>query len=241
MATSDIILKDFGLFVSFNDQIVDFSNYLTVMTNERVRIGDLQITKILFDFVNQEVLPDININQDAFWSGVESILTEFSPENHKLLQKRDYLQTKIDEWHCNHPGKHTDLAVYKAFLLDIGYLSSRNDSENIQISTTNIDDEIAIHAGPQLVVPLMNARFTLNAANARWGSLYDALYGTDVISENDGCERTTKYNKKRGEKVIAFTRKFLDQSIPLINGLSHADVTNYSIENGALKVRYKPQ
>jgi malate synthase len=207
------------------------------MTNERVRIGTLQISKILFDFVNQEVLPDTNINQDIFWSGVESILTEFPPENHKLLQKRDYLQTKIDEWHRNHPGKHTDIAAYKAFLFEIGYLSTRNNSENIQINTTNIDDEIAVQAAPQLVVPLTNARFALNAANARWGSLYDALYGTDVISENDGCEKTNRYNKKRGEKVIAFTRKFLDQSIPLINGLSHTDVMKYHIENDELKVR----
>jgi malate synthase len=207
------------------------------MTNERVLIGNLQIVKILFDFVNQEVLPGTNINQDTFWSGAESIITDLSPENRKLLQTRDTLQAKIDEWHRTHPGKHTDIVAYKNFLYDIGYLSPRYHDENFQIDTMNVDDEIAIQAGPQLVVPLMNARFTLNAANARWGSLYDALYGTDVISESDGCERTIKYNKKRGEKVIAFTRKFLDQSVPLINDASHADAVKYHVENGELKVR----
>jgi malate synthase len=211
------------------------------MTNERVRIGNLQIVQILFDFVNQEVLPDTNIHQDTFWSGVESIITELSPENHKLLQKRDDLQVKIDEWHRTHQGKHSDIDAYKSFLFDIGYLSPRNNNETFQINTTNVDDEIAIQAAPQLVVPLINARFTLNAANARWGSLYDALYGTDVISESDGCARRNEYNKKRGDKVIAFTRKFLDQSIPLVNHFSHVDAMKYSIENGELKVRNSVQ
>ncbi|CAF1117035.1 unnamed protein product [Rotaria sordida] len=206
------------------------------MTNERVRTENLQIAKILFDFVNQEVLPDTSINQDTFWSGVESIITELSPENRRLLQKRDSLQAKIDEWHRTHQGKHTDLAAYKAFLFDIGYLLPRNNDENFQINTTNIDDEIAIQAAPQLVVPLMNTRFVLNATNARWGSLYDALYSTDVISESDGCERTKEYNKKRAEKVIAFTRQFLDQSIPLANNFSHVDAMKYSIESGELKI-----
>jgi malate synthase len=206
------------------------------MTNERVRIGNLQIVKTLFDFVNQEVLPGTNINQDIFWSGVESIITDLSPENHKLLQKRDDLQSKIDEWHRTHQGKYTDIDTYKSFLFDIGYLSPRNNNENFQITTTNVDDEIALQAAPQLVVPLMNARFTLNAANARWGSLYDVLYGTDVIPESDGCEKTKEYNKKRGEKVIDFTRKFLDQSIPLANNFSHVDAMKYNIENGELKV-----
>jgi malate synthase len=207
------------------------------MSTERIHIGNLQIAKILFDFVNQEALPDTNISQDIFWSGVESIITDLSPENQKLLQKRDDLQVKIDQWHRTHSGKHTDIDVYKTFLFDIGYLSSRNNHENFQINTTNVDDEITNQAAPQLVVPLMNARFTLNAANARWGSLYDALYGTDVISDNDGCQKTKEYNKKRGEKVIAFTRKFLDQSIPLANSFSHTNVVKYSIENGELQVR----
>ncbi|CAF0821393.1 unnamed protein product [Adineta steineri] len=206
------------------------------MANEYVLVGTLKIVKILLNFVNQEVLPDLNINEDAFWSGAESIITELSPENRRLLNIRDCLQAQIDEWHRTHPGKYRDITEYKQFLYDIGYLSPRYNDENIQINTNNVDDEIAIQAAPQLVVPLMNARFTLNAANARWGSLYDALYGTDVISEDDGCERTNKYNKKRGEKVIAFTQKFLDQSIPLMNNASHADVIKYDIENGELKI-----
>ncbi|CAF3899162.1 unnamed protein product [Adineta steineri] len=206
------------------------------MANEYIQVGTLKIDKILLNFVNQEVLPDLNINEDAFWSGAESIIIELSPENRRLLNIRDCLQAHIDEWHRTHPGKYRDITEYKQFLYDIGYLSPRYNDENIQINTNNVDDEIAIQAAPQLVVPLMNARFALNAANARWGSLYDALYGTDVIPEDDGCERTNKYNKKRGEKVIAFTQKFLDQSVPLLNNASHADVIKYDIENGELKI-----
>jgi malate synthase len=208
-----------------------------MIKNERVHVGNLQIAKILFDFVNQDVLPDTNINQNTFWSGVQTIITDLAPENRILLQKRDDLQSKIDQWHRTHQGQHNDIAAYKSFLFDIGYLIPRSNDDNFQINPTNVDDEIAIQAGPQLVVPLLNARFTLNAANARWGSLYDALYGTDAISETDGCERTKTYNKKRGEKVIAFTRQFLDQSLPLTNDLSHTDVIKYNIEEGELKVR----
>ncbi|CAF4630034.1 unnamed protein product, partial [Rotaria socialis] len=206
------------------------------MAHGRVRVGGLQVSKILFNFVNQEVVPGTNINPFSFWTGFQTILTEFAPINRALLKKRDELQANIDEWHRTHQGKHNDIASYKAFLNNIGYLSPRNDNDNFQINTTNVDDEIAVQAGPQLVVPLMNARFTLNAANARWGSLYDALYGTDAIPENDGCEKTDKYNKKRGDKVIAYTRKFLDQNIPLANGLSHANAKKYSVAAGELKV-----
>ena len=209
------------------------------MANERVRVGMLRISKVLFDFVNREVAPGTNVNPFIFWTGVQSILTEFSPENRALLQKRDDLQAKIDQWHQTHRGKQDDLASYKSFLFDIGYLTPRNANDRFQITTTNVDDEIAKQAGPQLVVPLMNARFTLNAANARWGSMYDALYGTDAIPETDGCEKTTKYNKKRGDRVIAFTRQFLDQMVPLANGGSHADARTYSIEQGQLKVGKK--
>jgi malate synthase len=207
------------------------------MANERVRCGALLISKILFNFVNKEVVPGTGINSSAFWTGVQSILYDFAPDNAALLQKRDDLQTKIDEWHRAHKGKHNDINAYKSFLFEIGYLSPRTGADNFQISTSNVDPEIAIRAGPQLVVPLMNARFTLNAANARWGSLYDALYGTDAIPEDDGCEKTNKYNKKRGDKVIAFTRKFLDQTVPLANGLSHANAKKYYVESGELKVR----
>jgi malate synthase len=203
------------------------------MANERVRIGMLQISKVLFDFVNREVVPGTNIDSVTFWSGVQTILAEFSSDNRSLLHKRDELQMKIDRWHQEH---RYDLQTYKSFLFDIGYLTARNQNDSFHIRTTHVDDEIALRAGPQLVVPLTNARFTLNAANARWGSLYDALYGTDVISEDNGCERTTKYNKKRGDQVIAYSRQFLDQTVPLINGFSHADVKVYSVEMADLKV-----
>ncbi|CAF1033104.1 unnamed protein product [Rotaria sordida] len=206
------------------------------MASGRVRIGALQVSKVLYNFVNQEVVPGTNINPYSFWNGVQTIISEFGPINRALLKKRDDLQAKIDEWHRTHKGQHNDIAAYKAFLYKIGYLYPRNNTDNFQINTSNVDDEIAIQTGPQLVVPLMNARFTLNAANARWGSLYDALYGTDVIPENDGCEKTTTYNKKRGDKVIAFTRKFLDQYIPLANNLSHVNAKKYSVETGELKV-----
>ncbi|CAF1120066.1 unnamed protein product [Rotaria sordida] len=206
------------------------------MASGRVRIGALQVSKVLYNFVNQEVVPGTNINPYSFWNGVQTIISEFGPINRALLKKRDDLQVKIDEWHRTHKGQHNDIAAYKAFLYKIGYLYPRNNTDNFQINTSNVDDEIAIQTGPQLVVPLMNARFTLNAANARWGSLYDALYGTDVIPENDGCEKTTTYNKKRGDKVIAYTRKFLDQYIPLANNLSHVNAKKYSVEAGELKV-----
>jgi len=211
-----------------------------MMIIERVQIRSLQIDRILYDFVNEEVLPGTNIDQNEYWLGVESIINDLTPENHRLLQKRNELQSKIDEWHRNHQGNSFDIEAYKTFLYDIGYLTSRtNNAQHFpQIDTTNVDEEISLRAAPQLVVPLMNARFTLNAANARWGSLYDALYGTDAIPESDGCQRTKEYNEKRGEKVIAFTRQFLDQSIPLANHCSHSNVLKYSIdENGELKVK----
>jgi malate synthase len=206
------------------------------MANERVTVGGIYISKNLFRFVNEEVIPGTNIRPFSFWAGAQKIITELAPDNQALLQKRDDLQAKIDEWHRTHKGKHNDIAAYKSFLFEIGYLTPRSGADNFQISTRNVDDEVAIRAGPQLVVPLMNARFTLNAANSRWGSLYDALYGTDAIPENDGCEKTNKYNKKRGDKVIAFTRKFLDQNVPLANGWSHTNAKKYSIETGELKV-----
>ena len=207
------------------------------MADERVTAVSLSISKTLFEFVNKEVIPGTGLSPYGFWGGVRKILAEFSPDNSALLQKRDDLQAKIDQWHRTHKGKHNDIAAYKKFLFEIGYLTPPSSADNFQITTTNVDDEIAIRAGPQLVVPLMNARFTLNAANSRWGSLYDALYGTDAIPESDGCEKTAKYNKKRGDKVIAFTRNFLDQTVPLTNNASHANAKIYSVEAGKLKVR----
>ena len=205
--------------------------------NARTQMGRLQVSKILFDFVNREAIPGTNVKPNIFWSGVESIIAEFSPDNRALLEKRNYLQAQIEQWHRTNRGQSHDLAAYKTFLHDIGYLSPQNMKDSFQISTTNVDAEIATQAGPQLVVPLMNARFTLNAANARWGSLYDALYGTDVISESDGCERTSKYNRKRGEKVIAFARQFLDRTVPLAQGVSHVDARKYTVNKQGIKVR----
>lgn len=207
------------------------------MIVERVKVHSLQIDRVLYDFVNDEVLPGTHIDQNEYWLGVESIINDLSPENQRLLQKRNELQSKIDQWHRNQQGKSFDIDAYKTFLYDIGYLTSHIDAKDFEIETSNVDDEIALRAAPQLVVPLINARFALNAANARWGSLYDALYGTDAIPETDGCQKTKQYNEKRGEKVINFTRQFLDQSIPLANSYSHANVLKYSIENGELKVK----
>lgn len=208
------------------------------MSAERVRIGMLRISKTLYEFVNREVVPGTDVNPMTFWNGVQSILRDFSPENQALLRKRDDLQTKIDQWHRTHQGSSFNMEKYKSFLYDIGYLTRRTSDDRFQITTKNADDEIALRAGPQLVVPLMNARFTLNAANARWGSLYDALYGTDAIPETDGCERVGKYNKKRGDKVIAFCRQFLDQTVPLTNNASHSNAKAYRIVNGELQVRF---
>ncbi|CAF4331849.1 unnamed protein product [Rotaria socialis] len=180
-----------------------------MMANERVRIGNVQVAKILFDFVNEEVLPDMNIDSDTFWSGAELIIAELSP-------------------HRMHQGKCTDITAYKTFLYDIGYLIPQTNDENFQINTINVDNEISVQVAPQLAVPLVNARRC---------SLYDALYSTDAISDCDSCERTNENNQKRGEKVISFTRKFLDQSIPLTSNFSHTDAIQYSIVNGEVKVR----
>ena len=204
---------------------------------ERIRVGNLNVAKVLYDFVNDEVLSGTDTDRDTFWSGAERILAELSPENRRLLQRRDDLQAQIDQWHRAHPGNDVDTSAYKSFLYQIGYLSPCDHDEPCAINTSHVDDEVTSQAGPQLVVPLMNARFVLNAANARWGSLYDALYGTDAIAERDGCERTREYNAKRGEHVIAYARKFLDQYFPLTDGASHTDAVRYSIDAGQLQVR----
>ncbi|NQD95081.1 malate synthase G, partial [Pseudomonas sp. CrR25] len=203
---------------------------------ERVQVGGLQVAKVLFDFVNNEAIPGTGIAADKFWSGVEAVINELAPKNRALLAKRDQIQAQIDGWHQARAGQAHDAAAYKAFLEEIGYLLPQ--PADFHVSTTNVDDEIARLAGPQLVVPVMNARFALNASNARWGSLYDALYGTDVISEAGGAEKGKGYNKVRGDKVIAFARAFLDQAAPLAAG-SHADATGYRIEGGRLLVSLK--
>jgi malate synthase len=196
-----------------------------------VKIGHLQVARELVDFINSEALPGSQVEQKAFWAGFEKIITELTPKNKELLVKRDELQRKIHTWHRE--NKEFDFDRYKAYLEEIGYLLP--EPEDFKISTEGVDDEIATKAGPQLVVPVDNARYAINAANARWGSLYDALYGTDVISDEGGAKNQGGYNPVRGEKVIAFARKFLDESIPLQDG-SYYEAVNYSIEKGGLVV-----
>ena len=154
---------------------------------ERVQVGGLQVAKVLFDFVNNEAIPGTGVDATQYWAGVEAVLNDLAPKNRALLAKRDDFQAQIDAWHQARAGQAHDAVAYKAFLQEIGYLLP--EPEDFSATTENVDDEIAITAGPQLVVPVMNARFALNAANARWGSLYDALYGTDPIPETDGCEK----------------------------------------------------
>lgn len=199
----------------------------------RTRIGGLQVATEFAQFVNAELLPKIDLQSDRFWSGFEALINELTPRNVELLAIRDELQKKIDAWHIANRHCPIDPESYKQFLVEIGYLLEEGD--DFLIDTQNIDPEIALQAGPQLVVPVKNARFALNAANARWGSLYDALYGTDVIPEQDGAERAGDYNPVRGEKVIAFARQFLDQACPLLQG-RHAEANRYTIVGGRLVV-----
>ena len=203
---------------------------------EHVQVGGLQVAKVLFDFVNNEAIPGTGITADQFWAGADKVIHDLAPKNKALLAKRDDFQARIDTWHQTHAGQAHDPVAYKAFLQDIGYLLP--EAADFEASTQNVDDEIARMAGPQLVVPVMNARFALNASNARWGSLYDALYGTDAISEANGAEKGKGYNKVRGDKVIAFARAFLDEAAPLANG-SHVDSLGYAVVNGALRVALK--
>lgn len=203
---------------------------------EHVQVGGLQVAKVLFDFVNNEAIPGTGITADQFWAGADKVIHDLAPKNKALLAKRDDFQARIDTWHQTHAGQAHDPVAYKAFLQDIGYLLP--EAADFQATTQNVDDEIARMAGPQLVVPVMNARFALNASNARWGSLYDALYGTDAISEADGAEKGQGYNKVRGDKVIAFARAFLDEAAPLTAG-SHVDSTGYKIVDGKLVVSLK--
>ncbi|MCV2360684.1 malate synthase G [Paucibacter sp. TC2R-5] len=199
----------------------------------RTQVHGLQVATELFNFIEQQVLPGTGVNSAAFWSGFDAIVSDLAPKNIALLAERDRLQTDLDAWHRTHPGPITDMPAYRAHLEQIGYLVPAPGA--VQISTAHVDAELALQAGPQLVVPILNARYALNAANARWGSLYDALYGTDVISESGGAEKAGRYNPVRGEKVIAFARQVLDQAAPLSNG-SHKDATAYRVESGRLVV-----
>ena len=210
------------------------SNMAQTQQTERVSAGGLQVAKVLYDFVNNEVLPKAGKsgedNQKKFWDGFGEIVEKFTPRNKELLAKRDELQAKLDQWYTDHKGAQ-DPKEYEAFLREIGYLV--DEPGEFEIATQNIDSEIAETAGPQLVISALNARFALNAANARWGSLYDALYGTDAISEENGQEKGNSYNKVRGDKVIEWGREFLDRVIPLESG-SHKDVTKYSVTSGQI-------
>ncbi|MFL1406347.1 malate synthase G [Marinobacter sp. M1N3S26] len=201
---------------------------------ERVQVGGLQVAKNLFDFVNNEAIPGTGVDADKFWAEFDKIVHELAPRNRELLAKRDDIQEKMDGWYRNHKGQPFNMDEYKSFLKDIGYLA--DEPGEFRISTSNVDPEIATMAGPQLVVPVMNGRFALNAANARWGSLYDALYGTDVISEEGGAQKGPGYNSVRGAKVIEFARNLLDESAPLASG-SHKDAAKYLVEGGKLVVK----
>jgi malate synthase len=203
---------------------------------QKTQAHSLQVATNLYDFVNDQVLPGTGVKQDKFWKGFDAIVQSLAPKNIKLLAERDRLQSAQDAWHKAHPGPIADMPAYRKFLEKIGYLVPV--PKTVKATTTNVDAELALQAGPQLVVPVLNARYALNAANARWGSLYDALYGTDVISEADGCEKGKGYNPKRGAKVIEYARYVLDRTAPLKKG-SHIDSTGYSVKAGKLVVSLK--
>lgn len=201
--------------------------------NERVSIGGMQIDSSLYQLVKDEIAPGTGINCDEAWHNFASIIDEFTPINRELLARRDELQARIDAWHLQHKNQALDKKAYKQYLYNIGYLEEEGD--NFVITTTNVDDEIANIAGPQLVVPVSNARYALNAANARWGSLFDALYGTDAIPEDNGAHKGAKFNPVRGAKVIAYSKAFLDHAVPLKNG-SYIDAIAYSLNDGNLQI-----
>src|SRR6201999_1984606 len=201
---------------------------------DRVTVGNLRVAQVLYDFINNEALPGTDVDPDSFWAGVDKVVTDLSPQNQDLLAHRDNLQAQIDKYHRQHVIEPIDPEGYKQFLTDIGYLQA--EPADFTITTAGVDDEITTTAGPQLVVPILNARFALNAANARWGSLYDALYGTDVIPEDDGAEKAQAgYNPVRGDKVIAYGRKFLDDAVPLASG-KWSEATGLKIDDGQLLI-----
>ncbi|MDE1993695.1 MAG: malate synthase G [Rhizobiaceae bacterium] len=201
----------------------------------RIEKNGLQIEPVLYDFLVKEALPGSGVDADSFFSGFSAIVHDLAPKNRDLLAKRDGMQALIDDWYRKN-GAPVDIAAYEAFLREIGYIVPEGPA--FTVSTANVDAEIASIAGPQLVVPVMNARYALNAANARWGSLYDALYGTDAIPETDGAEKGKGYNPKRGDKVIAWARDFLNTAAPLA-GASWTEVTGFAVKNGALAITTK--
>ena len=197
--------------------------------NERIELHGLSIAKQLYDLVNDEIMPGTGVEPDRFWKALSGIVADLEPKNRALLDRRDELQEKIDRWHRANP--EVQAGEYKAFLEEIGYIQP--EGEPFKVSVTNADAEITRIAGPQLVVPVDNSRYALNASNARWGSLYDALYSTDVIPETEGCKRTARYNPVRGRKVIDYARRFLDRATPMAVG-SHDYVVKYKVKSGQL-------
>ena len=206
---------------------------MSTPSTPRTACGHLQVATVLHRFIEDKVLPGTGVASAHFWTSFDKLVADLAPKNLALLAERDRLQTELDNWHKAHPGPITDMAAYRQFLTSIGYLVPQ--PAQVKATTANVDAELALQAGPQLVVPVLNARYSLNAANARWGSLYDALYGTDAIPETDGAEKGTGYNPARGAKVIAFARAVLDQATPLATG-SHIDATRYSVQSGKLVV-----
>ncbi|HSI47713.1 MAG TPA: malate synthase G, partial [Ideonella sp.] len=202
----------------------------------RITEHRLQIAPVLHQFINEQVLPNTGVSAASFWAGFDAIVHDLAPKNAALLAERDRIQAEMDGWHKANPGPITDMPAYQAFLASIGYTVPV--PADVKATTANVDAELATQAGPQLVVPILNARYALNAANARWGSLYDALYGTDAIPETDGAEKGKGYNPVRGAKVIAYARQVLDQAAPLVSA-SHADATKYAVEAGQLVVHLK--
>lgn len=200
---------------------------------DRVVVGNLRVARSLYDFITDEALPGTGIDPDSFWAGVDKVVTDLAPRNAELLARREDLQTQIDRYHRQRVIGGIDTAEYRQFLTDIGYLVE--EPADFTIGTAGVDPEITSTAGPQLVVPILNARFALNAANARWGSLYDALYGTDVISEDGGATRSGGYNKVRGDKVIAYARQLLDDAARPLAAGSYRDVSGF-IEDGLLEI-----
>ncbi|KAF0251216.1 malate synthase G [Pseudomonas putida] len=200
---------------------------------KRVPCQRLQVAETLKNFIEQEVLPGTNVSSDDFWKGLDTLVHDLAPQNRALLLERDRIQVQLDEWHRGNPGPIQNMEAYIGFLTSIGYLVPQ--PEHVSVTTENVDNEITSQAAPQLVVPVMNARYALNAANARWGSLYDALYGTDVISDDDGAKKSSSYNPKRGSKVVAYARSFLDQAFPLVSA-SHVDAVAYQVVDDKLTV-----
>ncbi|MEJ2479346.1 MAG: malate synthase G, partial [Acidihalobacter sp.] len=217
------------MYIQENDQHDEYQEDQAIMT-DRIQCADLSVSPVLYEFIRDEALPGTGVEADTFWRGLSDIAHGLAARNADLLERRTALQQQIDDWHRQHGDRPHDQEAYEAFLREIGYLEP--ERADFAIETANVDPEIATMAGPQLVVPANNARYALNAANARWGSLFDALYGTDVIAETPETARGSTYNPARGAQVFAYAANFLDKSAPLSNA-SHGDAVSYKIRNGS--------